>query len=83
MANAEMKVETQVELESLHEQLRVRKEKQYRLPDKVQASEMAAMENELVRAKVDALNTDAHNMQLCDTPAKLVAELQEKDGPVD
>ena len=41
------------------------------------------MENELTRAKVDALNTDAHNTQLCDAPAKLVAEPQEKDGPVD
>ena len=45
--------------------------------------EKAAMENELTRAKVDALNTDAYNTQLCDAPAKLVAEPQEKDGPVD
>ena len=45
--------------------------------------EKAAMENELTCAKVDALYTDAHNTQLCDAPAKLVAEPQEKDGPVD
>ena len=45
--------------------------------------EKAAMENELARVKVDALNTDAHNMQLRDTLQKLVAELQEKDSLIE
>ena len=37
--NAEMRRKTQVEIESLHEQLRVRKEKQYHLLEKMQAAE--------------------------------------------
>merc|ERR1719261_1264270 len=41
------------------------------------------MENELARVRVDTLNTDAHNMQLRDTLAKLVAELKEKDGLIE
>merc|ERR1719353_429068 len=41
--------------------------------------ETSSMQNELARIRVDALNTDAHNMQLRDTLAKLVGELKEKD----
>ena len=41
--------------------------------------EKSAMQNELARIKVDALNTDAHNMQLRDSLSKMVGELKEKD----
>ena len=37
--NAEMRRKTQVEIESLHEQLRIRKEKQYHLLEKMQGAE--------------------------------------------
>lgn len=39
--NSELKMKTQVELESLQEQLRVRKEKQYQLLEKLQGQEEA------------------------------------------
>jgi len=45
--------------------------------------EHSSMQNELARIRVDSLNTDAHNMQLRDTLAKLVAELKEKDGLIE
>ena len=44
--NAEMRRKTQVEIESLHEQLRVRKEKQYHLLEKMQAAEEAKRQAE-------------------------------------
>lgn len=44
--NQEIKCKTQVELESLQEQLRVRKEKQYQLLEKVQNSEEAKQQAE-------------------------------------
>ena len=44
--NAELRRKTQVEIESLHEQLRVRKEKQYHLLEKMQAAEEAKRQAE-------------------------------------
>ncbi|CAM9336345.1 unnamed protein product [Chrysoparadoxa australica] len=44
--NSELKMKTQVELESLEEQLRVRKEKQYQLLEKLQAQEEAKRQAE-------------------------------------
>lgn len=44
--NAELKMKTQVEVEALQEQLRVRKEKQYQLLEKLQAQEEAKRQAE-------------------------------------
>lgn len=44
--NSELKMKTQVELESLQEQLRVRKEKQYQLLEKLQGQEEAKRQAE-------------------------------------
>ena len=44
--NAELKMKTQVEIEALQEQLRVRKEKQYQLLEKLQAQEEAKRQAE-------------------------------------
>ena len=44
--NTELKMKTQVELEALHEQLRVRKEKQYQLLEKLQGQEEAKRQAE-------------------------------------
>ena len=63
--NAELKMKTQVEVEALQEQLRVRKEKQYQLLEKLQAQEeakrqaedqVAGMEDQL--RGLQARNTD-------------------------
>ncbi|KAG9401911.1 hypothetical protein AC1031_007616 [Aphanomyces cochlioides] len=45
-ANNELKMKAQVELESLHEQLRVRKEKQYQLLEKIQSLEEAKRQSD-------------------------------------
>lgn len=42
-------------------------------------SEVARVENEMARIKVDCLNTDAHNDQLAQTLKKAVSELKEKE----
>ena len=44
--NSELKMKTQVELEALQEQLRVRKEKQYQLLEKLQGEEEAKRQAE-------------------------------------
>lgn len=44
--NSELKMKAQVELESLQEQLRVRKEKQYQLLEKLQGQEEAKRQAE-------------------------------------
>jgi myosin protein heavy chain len=44
--NTELKMKTQVELEALQEQLRVRKEKQYQLLEKLQGEEEAKRQAE-------------------------------------
>ncbi|OQS00505.1 hypothetical protein ACHHYP_03444 [Achlya hypogyna] len=45
-SNNELKMKAQVELESLHEQLRVRKEKQYQLLEKIQSLEEAKRQSD-------------------------------------
>ena len=57
-SNSELKMKTQVEVESLQEQLRVRKEKQYQLLEKLQAQEQAKRQAEdLVAGMEDQLRT--------------------------
>ena len=46
ISNGELKMKTQVELEALQEQMRVRKEKQYQLLEKLQAQEEAKRQAE-------------------------------------
>lgn len=52
--NTELKMKTQVELEALQEQLRVRKEKQYQLLEKLQGEEEAKRQAE------DQVRTTTH-----------------------
>ncbi|ETV97112.1 hypothetical protein H310_09921 [Aphanomyces invadans] len=66
-SNNELKMKAQVELESLHEQLRVRKEKQYQLLEKIQSLEEAKRQND------DTL----HGME--EKIRQLVEQSQERD----
>ncbi|RLO06994.1 hypothetical protein DYB28_000043 [Aphanomyces astaci] len=66
-SNNELKMKAQVELESLHEQLRVRKEKQYQLLEKIQSLEEAKRQSD------DTL----HGME--DKIRQLLEQAQERD----
>ena len=67
--NQELKLKAQVELEALHEQLRVRKEKQYQLLEKLQAQDrvkrlaedqVSSMEEKLRQLHAKSVELDTH-----------------------
>ncbi|KAF4042752.1 Leucine Rich repeat [Phytophthora infestans] len=73
--NVEMKMKTQVELEALQEQLRVRKEKQYQLLEKLQQLEEAKRQSDdqLASAEDKARKLHARNQEL-ETQVQLEAK---------
>lgn len=84
--NAELKMKTQVEVEALQEQLRVRKEKQYQLLEKLQAQEeakrqaedqVAGMEDQL--RGLQARNTDMETQLQTEARAKQNLEETNKE----
>lgn len=73
--NAEIKMKTQVELEALQEQLRVRKEKQYQLLDKMQQLEEAKRRgDDQLAALEDKLRASQERAQELETQVQLEAK---------